>query len=88
MKGQLGASEYYHASFSYTPTASDEERFVDVPDQGRPALISSAQRPPAAQMHGMLLASGERTCIACPNGIAHKLPDMTGVPGWNVSTAN
>ena len=42
----------------------------------------------AAQMHGALLASGERTCIDCHKGIAHKLPNMTGVPGWDVSTAN
>ena len=41
----------------------------------------------AAQMHGTLLASGQRTCIDCHKGIAHKLPDMTGVPGWDVSSA-
>ena len=33
-------------------------------------------------------ASGERTCNDCHKGIAHKLPDMTGVPGWDVSIAN
>jgi cytochrome c-type protein NapC len=26
---------------------------------------------------------GERTCIDCHKGIAHRLPDMTGVPGWD-----
>ncbi|MCQ3971599.1 cytochrome C, partial [Klebsiella pneumoniae] len=26
--------------------------------------------------------SGEATCIDCHKGIAHKLPDMRGVPGW------
>ena len=41
----------------------------------------------ATEMHGTLLASGERTCIDCHKGIAHKLPDMTGVPGWDVSAA-
>ena len=25
---------------------------------------------------------GEKTCIDCHKGIAHKLPDMRGVPGW------
>jgi cytochrome c-type protein NapC len=39
----------------------------------------------AAEMHGSLLASGEKTCIDCHKGIAHKLPDMRGVPGWDVS---
>lgn len=42
----------------------------------------------AARLHGTLLASGERTCIDCHKGIAHKLPDMSGVPGWDVSTSN
>lgn len=36
----------------------------------------------AAQMHSTALANGEATCIDCHKGIAHKLPDMHGVPGW------
>jgi cytochrome c-type protein NapC len=40
------------------------------------------QSPRAADAHGRLLASGEKTCIDCHKGIAHELPDMTGVPGW------
>jgi cytochrome c-type protein NapC len=36
----------------------------------------------AAQFHSTALASGEATCIDCHKGIAHKLPDMRGVPGW------
>jgi cytochrome c-type protein NapC len=40
------------------------------------------QSPRAAEAHSTLLASGERTCIDCHKGIAHRLPDMTGVPGW------
>jgi cytochrome c-type protein NapC len=39
----------------------------------------------AASMHSTFLASGERTCIDCHKGIAHHLPDMTGVPGWDVA---
>ncbi|HET6467857.1 MAG TPA: NapC/NirT family cytochrome c [Geminicoccaceae bacterium] len=39
----------------------------------------------AVEMHSTLLASGERTCIDCHKGIAHRLPDMTGVPGWDVA---
>jgi cytochrome c-type protein NapC len=40
------------------------------------------QSPRAADAHGVFLASGEKTCIDCHKGIAHQLPDMTGVPGW------
>ena len=30
------------------------------------------------------LLTGERTCIDCHKGIAHELPNMTGVePGWS-----
>ncbi|MNT66062.1 Cytochrome c-type protein NapC [compost metagenome] len=36
----------------------------------------------ARQMHSTALASGEATCIDCHKGIAHRLPDMTGVKGW------
>jgi cytochrome c-type protein NapC len=39
----------------------------------------------AAEAHGTHLASGERTCIDCHKGIAHRLPDMRGVPGWDVT---
>ena len=42
----------------------------------------------AAEMHGSLLASGEKTCIDCHKGIAHHLPDMRGVPGWDVSSSS
>ena len=38
------------------------------------------QSPRARQMHSTLLASGEKTCIDCHKGIAHHLPDMSGVP--------
>ena len=41
----------------------------------------------AADFHERLLFTGERTCIDCHKGIAHRLPDMTGVPGWDVSAA-
>ena len=36
----------------------------------------------SAKQHASQLASGEKTCIDCHKGIAHDLPDMTGVPGW------
>lgn len=37
----------------------------------------------AAQMHSTFLFTGEKTCIDCHKGIAHNLPDMSKVPGWN-----
>ncbi|WP_119681434.1 NapC/NirT family cytochrome c [Indioceanicola profundi] len=38
----------------------------------------------AAQVHEAFLFTGERTCIDCHKGIAHRLPDMQGVPpGWS-----
>nr|WP_297357849.1 cytochrome c3 family protein [uncultured Caldimonas sp.] len=33
----------------------------------------------AADAHSTYLANGEKTCIDCHKGIAHKLPDMSGV---------
>jgi cytochrome c-type protein NapC len=40
------------------------------------------QSPRAADTHERLLFSGQKTCIDCHKGIAHRLPDMRGVPGW------
>jgi cytochrome c-type protein NapC len=34
----------------------------------------------AASAHERWLGSGERTCIDCHKGVAHKLPNMHGVP--------
>ena len=34
----------------------------------------------AAQIHKRWLGTGEKTCIDCHKGIAHRLPDMAGVP--------
>lgn len=33
--------------------------------------------------HSTALANGEKTCIDCHKGIAHQLPDMSGVEGWD-----
>ena len=41
------------------------------------------QNPRAAAAHERELFSGNKTCIDCHKGIAHRLPDMQGVPGWN-----
>lgn len=40
------------------------------------------QSPRAADAHQSLLVPGEKTCIDCHKGIAHELPDMSGVQGW------
>ena len=40
------------------------------------------QSPRAAEAHETYLLTGERTCIDCHKGIAHQLPDMSGVEGW------
>ena len=34
----------------------------------------------AAGIHEQWLLSGEKTCIDCHKGVAHRLPDMTGIP--------
>jgi cytochrome c-type protein NapC len=40
------------------------------------------QSPRASVAHQRFLFPGEKTCIDCHQGIAHHLPDMRGVPGW------
>jgi len=39
------------------------------------------QSPRAAFMHEEYLGSGEKTCIDCHKGIAHRLPEMAVAPG-------
>jgi cytochrome c-type protein NapC len=36
----------------------------------------------AVDSHQRFLFTGEKTCIDCHKGIAHQLPDMRSVPGW------
>ena len=43
---------------------------IDGPDEAEPARGRRAER---------FLFTGERTCIDCHKGIAHRLPDMSGV---------
>ena len=44
-----------------------------------------AQNARAQRIHQEYLFNGEKTCIDCHKGIAHKLPDMSEVePGWKV----
>ena len=48
------------------------------------AMDFTRQTNRAAEIHTRYLLSKQRTCIDCHKGIAHDLPDMTGVePGWS-----
>jgi len=40
------------------------------------------QNPRAVAAHQRFLFTGEKTCIDCHKGIAHHLPNMASVPGW------
>ncbi|MGB5855186.1 MAG: NapC/NirT family cytochrome c [Oceanisphaera sp.] len=42
----------------------------------------SEQGPRAVSQHSTALAVGDKTCVDCHKGIAHKLPDMRDVAGW------
>jgi cytochrome c-type protein NapC len=47
------------------------------------AMDFTKQTRRAADIHSRYLVTKERTCIDCHKGIAHELPDMTGIePGW------
>ena len=46
--------------------------YMDFSEQGRRSVAQ----------HSTALASGEKTCVDCHKGVAHRLPDMTGVEGW------
>ena len=47
------------------------------------AMDFTKQTRRAAEIHSRFLTTGEKTCIDCHKGIAHLLPNMTGVePGW------
>jgi cytochrome c-type protein NapC len=50
-----------------------------------PAMDFTRQSQRAQRIHSEFLIGGDRTCIDCHKGIAHELPDMTGIePGWRV----
>lgn len=47
--------------------------FMDFSEQGKRSRVQ----------HSTALQNGEKTCIDCHKGIAHRLPDMEGIEGWN-----
>lgn len=55
---KMGSFEYYHTSFSYTDSDSDEERFVGVPEQGGRNLISADPLPPGTVYAAGVTAEG------------------------------
>jgi cytochrome c-type protein NapC len=46
------------------------------------AMDITHQSPRAVEAHQRYLFTGQKTCIDCHKGIAHHLPDMRNVPGW------
>jgi len=47
---------------------------------GFESMDFTRQSPRAGAIHERGLAAGDKTCIDCHKGIAHRLPDMSGVP--------
>lgn len=47
--------------------------YMDFSEQGKRSRVQ----------HSTALADGDKTCIDCHKGIAHKLPDMKDVEGWD-----
>ncbi len=85
--GTIGTLEKFHARRGYLANrewqrmkANDSREcrnchdfnFMDFSEQGRRSVAQ----------HSTALASGEKTCVDCHKGIAHRLPDMRGVEGW------
>ena len=66
---------------------AEGERLAGMPQlPQRAAMDLTKQTPRAATSTSAICSPGERTCIDCHKGIAHELPDMTGVaPGWTES---
>lgn len=46
--------------------------YMDFSEQGRRSIAQ----------HSTALASGDKTCVDCHKGVAHRLPNMSGVEGW------
>ena len=45
-------------------------------------LATTRRRNDAADAHERFLFTKQATCIDCHKGIAHRLPNMEGVPRW------
>jgi len=73
-RGHLAEREWKRMSLNNSQECRNchEFDFMDFSEQGRRSVTQ----------HSTALASGEKTCIDCHKGIAHRLPDMHGVEGW------
>jgi cytochrome c-type protein NapC len=92
LQGGLGPSirHHRHKENSSTIGSSCATRMGTLQGQRLPGMpqlpqhrsmdIPSSRR--ASVAHQRFLFTAEKTCIDCHKGIAHKLPDMRGVPGW------
>jgi cytochrome c-type protein NapC len=75
MRGELAANEWsrFKANDSLECRNCHRTDYMDL----------TRQSARAAQAHNTFLLTGQRTCIDCHKGVAHNLPDMSRVPGWN-----
>ena len=73
-RGHLAEREWKRMSLNNSQECRNchEFDFMDFSEQGQRSVAK----------HSTALASGEKTCIDCHKGIAHRLPDMQGVEGW------
>ena len=73
-RGHLAEREWKRMSLNNSQECRNchEFDFMDFSEQGQRSVAQ----------HSTALASGEKTCIDCHKGIAHRLPDMQGVEGW------
>ena len=73
-RGHLAEREWKRMSLNNSQECRNchEFDFMDFSEQGQRSVTQ----------HSTALASGEKTCIDCHKGIAHRLPDMQGVEGW------
>jgi cytochrome c-type protein NapC len=73
-RGHLAEREWKRMSLNNSQECRNCHQFdfMDFSEQGRRSVAQ----------HSTALASGEKTCIDCHKGIAHRLPDMQGVEGW------
>ena len=74
-RGEMAAREWARMKANDSRECRNCHNFdsMDYSEQGKRAF----------KEHEDALASGEKTCIDCHKGIAHKLPDMAGVEGWS-----
>ena len=85
--GTIGTLEKFHARRGYLANREWQRmkkndsrecrnchdfEYMDFSEQGRRSVVQ----------HSTALASGEKTCVDCHKGIAHRLPDMRDVEGW------